>query len=267
MSDATPNITKIPAPRVPLLDQRTGLISREWFRFLNNIYVITGGETQGVAQIANGGTGGSTAAQARANLGAGTGSGTVTSVAGTGSVNGITLTGTVTIAGSLSLGGTLSGVDINTQTTGNLPIDTRTTGNLPIDTRTTGNLPIDTRTTGNLSLTTRVTGVLPIANGGTGLSARPSVVTKTADFTLADTEGWVINDKSGSTCTVTLPAASAWAGRAVTFKNLQLQTLVSASSNVVPLIGGAAGTTILPGLIGAWATLVSDGTNWVVMAA
>ena len=128
-------------------------------------------------------------------------------------------------------------------------------------------MPIDARTTGNLSLTTRVTGVLPIANGGTGLSARPSVVTKTADFTLADTEGWVINDKSGSTCTVTLPAASAWAGRAVTFKNLQLQTLVSASSDVVPLIGGAAGTAILPGLVGAWATLVSDGTNWVVMAA
>ena len=45
MSDPTPNITKIPAPRVALVDQRTGLISREWFRFFNNIYVITGGET------------------------------------------------------------------------------------------------------------------------------------------------------------------------------------------------------------------------------
>ena len=38
------------------------------------------------------------------------GSGTVTSVSGTGSVNGITLTGTVTNSGSLTLGGTLSGV-------------------------------------------------------------------------------------------------------------------------------------------------------------
>jgi len=106
-----------------------------------------------------------------------------------------------------------------------------------------------------------------VANGGTGLAVRPTVATKVADFTLADTEGWVINDKPAATCTVTLPAASAWAGRAVTFKNLQLQTLVSASSNVVPLIGGAAGTAILPGLVGAWATLVSDGTNWVVMAS
>jgi hypothetical protein len=253
MSDT--NITKIPAPRVELVDTRTGLISREWFRFFNNIYVITGGTTQGITQIENGGTGASTAAQARANLGAGTGS--VTQVSGTGSVNGITLRGTVTTSGSLTLGGTLS--DVN--------IDTQTTGNLPIDTRTSGNLPIDTRTSGNLDLATRVTGVLPVANGGTGLAVRPTVATKVADFTLADTEGWIINNKSGSTCTVTLPAASTAPGRVVGFKNLQLQTLVSASSNVVPLIGGAAGTAILPGLVGAWVTLVSDGTNWVVMAS
>ena len=38
------------------------------------------------------------------------GSGTVTSVSGTGTVNGITLTGTVTSSGSLTLGGTLSGI-------------------------------------------------------------------------------------------------------------------------------------------------------------
>lgn len=44
------------------------------------------------------------------------GSGTVTSVSGTGSVNGITLTGTVTSSGSLTLGGTLSGIG-NTQLT------------------------------------------------------------------------------------------------------------------------------------------------------
>ena len=36
------NITNIPAPRVPFIDERTGQISREWFRFLNNQFVLTG---------------------------------------------------------------------------------------------------------------------------------------------------------------------------------------------------------------------------------
>jgi len=54
--------------------------------------------------------------------GGGGGSGTVTSVSGTGTVNGITLTGTVTTSGSLTLGGTLSGVSLTTQVSGTLPV-------------------------------------------------------------------------------------------------------------------------------------------------
>ena len=239
MADPTPNITKIPASRVPLLNPATGLISHEWFRFFNNIYTITGGTTQGVAQIVNGGTGGSTAGQARANLGAGT----VNRVQGTGAVSGLTLSGDITDNGFITLGGEVV-ANLNDAT---------------------GSIDINAQTFGNLLISSRAAGILPIANGGTGLSARPSVVTKTADFTLADSEGWVINNKSGSTCTVTLPAASSWAGRVVVFKNLQAQTLASASSNVVPINSASPGTTILPSSVGAWATIVSDGTNWVVM--
>ena len=220
------NITKIPSSRVSLIDANTGLISREWFRFLNNLYVVSGGSTLGVAQIVNGGTGGSTAAEARANLGAGTGDGSVTRVIGQGSVNGITLAGDVTTSGPLTLGGALTGV----------------------------------------SLVSQVTGVLPVVSGGTGVAAT-SIQTKTADFNVEDNERWIINNKSGSTCTVTLPTPSAWGGRQITIKNLQAQTVVSASSNVVPIGSATAGTAILPATVGTWATLVSDSTNWVVMAS
>jgi hypothetical protein len=54
--------------------------------------------------------------------------GTVTSVSGTGSVNGITLTGNVTSSGSLTLGGTLSNVSLTTQVTGTLPVTSGGTG-------------------------------------------------------------------------------------------------------------------------------------------
>ena len=90
-------------------------------------------------------------------------------------------------------------------------------------------------------------------------------VTKTADFTVAATDTWLINNKSGSTCTVTLPSAATYTGRTLTFKNMQAQTLVSASSNVVPIDSTTAGTAILLAVVGNWATMVSDGTNWVIM--
>jgi len=96
-------------------------------------------------------------------------------------------------------------------------------------------------------------------------AASSAPVTKTADFTVADNETWLINNKSGSTCTVTLPAAGAWSGRQLTFKNIQAQTLVSASSNVVPIDSATAGTAILLAVAGNWATMVSDGTNWIIM--
>ena len=38
-----PNVTQIPAPRVPIVDPKTGLMSREWFRFFNAVYEQLGG--------------------------------------------------------------------------------------------------------------------------------------------------------------------------------------------------------------------------------
>ena len=125
-----------------------------------------------------------------------------------------------------------------------------------------------------LTLSTTITGLLK--GNGTAISAATNntdymgiaaPVTKTADFTVANGEIWYINNKSGSTCVVTLPAASSWTGRSLTFKNMQAQLLNSATSNVVPIDSTTAGTAILLGVVGNWATLVSDGTNWVIMQA
>lgn len=127
-------------------------------------------------------------------------------------------------------------------------------------------------TTPAITLTTTITGLLK--GNGTAISAAvantdyqgvAAPVTKTANFTVANGEIWYINNKTGSTCTVTLPAASSWAGRQLSFKNLQAQELVSASSNVVSIDSTSAGTAILLGVVGNWATMVSDGTNWVIM--
>ena len=94
-------------------------------------------------------------------------------------------------------------------------------------------------TTPAITLTTSITGVLK--GNGTAISAAvvntdyiaPSApVTKTANFTVADTEVWLINNKSGSTCTATLPAASSWSGRVLRFQNYQAQTLVSAVASM-----------------------------------
>lgn len=196
---ATQNISQIPAPRVPLVDVQTNTVSREWFMWFNNIYSVTGTGT-GVTPVINGGTGlgiiptsgqllvGNGIGYTLKTLTAGTGitvtngsstisiaSTAVTSVSGTGTVNGITLSGTVTSTGNLTLGGTLSGVNLTTQVTGILPIANGGTG---------------TTSTTFANLTTNVTGILPVANGGTGTGVAYTVAT----LPVAGTQGrraWV----------------------------------------------------------------------------
>jgi len=103
------------------------------------------------------------------------------------------------------------------------------------------------------------------SSGGSSTSTAP--VTVAANYTIADTDAWIINNKTGSALTLTLPTASAWSGRVITVKTIQAQLVNSASSNVVPLDSTSAGTAILLAVVGNWATMVSDGTNWVIMQA
>lgn len=93
-------------------------------------------------------------------------------------------------------------------------------------------------------------------------------VAKTASFTLGATENFVVCNGSAANVAITFPTASANTGRVVWVKNLSATyTVISASSNVKPANSDSAGTAILANTAGAWAMLVCDGTNWVVMAS
>ena len=208
-------------------------------------------------------------------------------------------TGAVTLAGTLiAVNG---GTGFSSYAVGDLLYANTTTTLAKLADVATGNALISggvgvAPSYGKIGLTTHVSGILPVANGGTnvatasantvfagpttGADAPPAFralvaaditgltnsapVTKTADFSVAASDLWLINNKSGSTCTVTLPAASSYSGRILHFQNYQVQALVSASSNVVPIAGGSAGTSILVASSGDQATLVSDGTNWLM---
>lgn len=270
----TPNVTQITAPRVALLDPKTGLMSREWYRFFYNQYVITGDGT-GVTAVINGGTGLSSI-PSNGQLLIGNGTGYTLRTLGAGA--GITVTngsGTIVVAnaGVLSWSAGTTGLTPSAVSTGAVTLAgtlIAANGGTGFASYTVGDLLYADTTTTLAKLPVGTTGqVLTVAAGvpAWATSTTSAPVTKTADFTLAATESWVINNKSGSTCTVTLPTPSVYTGRQVVFKNMQAQLLVSASSNVVPLDGTSAGTAILLDVVGNWATMVSDGTNWVIMQA
>lgn len=87
-----------------------------------------------------------------------------------------------------------------------------------------------------------------------------------ATYTVLAADRSIIANRAG-TVTLTLLDAASYPGRQLLVKTIQAQTVVSATSNVVPLAGGSAGTAILVATVGKWAILQSDGTNWVIMAS
>jgi hypothetical protein len=274
-----PNLnTQITPPRVPLTDERTGAVSREWYRWFYNIYNLTGGAL-GITPVTNGGTGlGTIPTNGQLLIGNGTGYtlNTLGAGAGISVTNGA---GTITVAntGVLSFAGGTTGLTPATATTGAVVLAGRLAiangGTNATATPTAGAVAYGTGTAYAFTAAGTAGQILTSAGAGSPTWATPVVntvsapVTKTANFSVADGEAWLINNKSGSTCTVTLPAAASWIGRQLIFKNMQAQTLVSASSNVVPLDSTSAGTAILLDVVGNWATMVSDGTNWVIMQA
>jgi len=99
----------------------------------------------------------------------------------------------------------------------------------------------------------------------TGGPASAAPVSTATNLTVATTSKSII---CTAVAVLTLPAAATYTGRELLIKNTTAATVTSASSNVVPLSGAqTASTAILAATAGKWALLVSNGTNWVIMAS
>jgi len=266
VSDVLANLTNITAPRVPLVDERTNLISREWYRFFLSLFQLTGSGTSTInltdlqvgppnpeyGPISTGGTN-SVAVPTAGAVAYGDGISYAFTGVGT-AAQVLTSAGSGTPTWATAAGGSVTSVSV-------------------VSANGFAGTVATPSSTPAITLTTTITGLLKgnataistaVANiDYVGISAP---VIKTADFAVASGESFLINNKTGSTCTVTLPTASSWSGRSLTFTNYQNQTVMSASSNVVSRAGGAAALAILEASAGAWATLVSDGTNWLEVA-
>ena len=192
------NITQIPAPRVPFMDERTGTISREWFRFLNNIYTICGDGT-GIIGPINGGTGvdgvptngqlliGDTGTYKLNTLTQGTG---INVTNGAGSIT-VGLTDTGVTAGTYGTASNVPTYAVNAQgrltSSVNTPIaidaaqiTTGTINTARISGSYTGITGVGTLTVGTWNAT-----AIAVANGGTGATAAAGARTNLGLGTMA----------------------------------------------------------------------------------
>ena len=154
------------------------------------------------------------AATFRTAIGAGTGNGTVTSVALSGGTTGLTVSGSpITSSGTITLAGTLAaangGTGQSSYAVGDILYASTTSALSKLAGVATGNALVSggvgtAPSWGKIGLTTHVSGTLPIANGGTNATATPTAGavaygTGTAyAFTTAGTAGQVLLSNGSS---------------------------------------------------------------------
>jgi len=194
----------------------------------------------------------------RTAIGAGTGNGTVTSVGGTGTVNGITLTGSVSSTGNLTLGGTLSGVNLTTQVTGTLPVGNGGSGVTTITGVIKGN--------GTSAFSAAIAGTDYVAPGtATTFTAQQTFKeVKDTVHTITDGAAFEIDPANGSVQVVTLgasrtPAATNFEAGQVVLLGIDDGTAYTITwSTVNPTWVKAGGTASAP-------TLATTGYTWIML--
>ena len=221
------NLTQVPAPRVPLVDGRTGLVSTEWFRFFNGLYAIVG-ENQNTIQPVNGGTGLSTIptnGQLLIGNAVGYTLNTLTPGAGIGVTN---AAGSITLAntGVLSWSGGATGLTPATPTTGNVTLSgllNVASGGTGQSSYTNGQLLIGNTTGNTLGKATLTAGSgIAITNGAAAIT--------------------IASDKAyGSFYDTTTQSAAALTIKAITFNSTELSYGVSIGTPTSRFVVARAG--------------------------
>ena len=221
------NLTQVPAPRVPLVDSSSGLVSTEWFRYFNGLYAIVG-ENQNTIQPVNGGTGVS-AIPANGQLLIGNAAGytlnTLTPGAGIGVTN---AAGSITLAntGVLSWSGGATGLTPATPTTGNVTLSgllNVASGGTGQSTYTNGQLLIGNTTGNTLGKSTLTAGSgIAITNGA-------------ASITIASDKAY------GSFYDTTTQSAAALTIKPITFNSTELSYGVSIGTPTSRFVVARAG--------------------------
>jgi hypothetical protein len=202
------------------------------------------------------------AATFRTAIGAGTSSttGTVTSVAGTGTISGLTLSGTVTTSGSLTLGGTLSVIPSNfaSQTANTFLAAPNGAAGVPTFRNiVAADVPtLNQNTTGTAA---NVTGTVAVANGGTGATTAPTARTNLGATTVGGNIFTLTNPSA-----ITFPRFNAdntvSALDAATFRTAIGAGTGSGTVTSVALSGGTTGLTVSGSPITTSGTITLAGT-------
>lgn len=198
MPNSPPNITQIPSNRVEIIDSRTGMVSREWYRFFLNLFNLAG-------------SGGNQVSLDDLQIGpppqpatASSGTGTVTSVDVSGGTTGLTTSGgPVTTSGTITLAGTLAVANGGTGLT-----TTPANGALDI-----GNGTGFTRTTltagSGISVTNSAGGITIDNTSPSSGGTVTSVAALTLGTTGTDLSSTVANSTTTPVITLNVPTASA----------------------------------------------------------